>query len=277
MSVNLPLEAVGLNTPESLALMSVAALVQRTGMGVQEAVELLGKVRASLAAKPTPLSAVPKPRTILGIPAMAPGAITELYGISGAGKTQLAFSIAATGGFTSVFWLDTEGTYRSERVVQMATSPDCLENLRVRQVRDEVQLVQSIEMIKQMLRSVRPQAVAEMLILVDSITADIKVTEKIKKAETLSKVAQLLKSVGCCVLVTNQVRAEIKTHAFESGPDFHAALGSTWGSSVNVRLQVHREGKSRTLKVVSSPDPRSKDLVVHFTVSTDSVDALTSL
>ena len=266
------LAANGVKTIEALATMSVAALVEKTGARANVALELLNKVRAPLAAKP--IQNISKPRQILGVSAMAPGALTELFGVSGAGKTQIAFSIAARGDFASVFWLDTEGTYRSERVAQMTDSSDCLESLRVRQVRDEEGLFQSLAMIKQMLQALPPQAASNTLVVVDSITAAIKTADNKKKAEVLHNVAQTLKALGCCVLVTNQVRAEIKTHAFAPGPDFHAALGSTWAAAITVRLQVHREGARRTLKVVKTPETGVTGFVVPFSVSTEGVAVL---
>ena len=239
------LKAAGLRTLEDVLTLSLPGLMNKTGLSEVQASSVMRAARSHFPVQPQdPVGVWP----ILGIPALARGAITEIFGISGSGKTQIAFFLAARGPFSSVFWLDTEGTYRSERILQMAENSSRLEQIRVRKIRDD--LLESLSLIKSSMLCPNGS-----LVIVDSITAAIP-TSLIKKdkAEFVHSIAKSLKSLNCCVLVTNQVRANFIA---SSDSAVSPALGKTWSEAVNVRLQVHKtplSGSSRVLTADKCPD-----------------------
>ena len=59
------------------------------------------------------------------------GMMTDIYGESGSGKSQLCFTLCANcvkDGGRAVF-IDTAGTFRPERIVEISGSPDALEKI----------------------------------------------------------------------------------------------------------------------------------------------------
>src|SRR5919109_4330213 len=60
------------------------------------------------------------------------GMITDVYGESGSGKSQLCFTLCANcakQGATTLF-IDTAGTFRPERVMEISSSQEVLEKIR---------------------------------------------------------------------------------------------------------------------------------------------------
>ncbi len=100
------------------------------------------------------------------------GTITEVFGASNTGKTQLAFQaavMASTRGWKSVF-VDTESTFRPERIEDIATARGldakaALESIfavRARDVEDQVQVLARM--------SSDPRVSSAKLIVVDTVT-----------------------------------------------------------------------------------------------------------
>jgi RecA/RadA recombinase len=254
------LAAAGITRIEDLVIQNTDGLSRKAGISGPQAFSLIAKAREVLRAIDPPAD-ISGRVSILGFPVLHAGALVELFGPAGAGKTQIAFSLAATGPFQLVFWIDTEGTYRSERLSQMGATESRLSQVRVRQVRDERGLLESLDLIRGMKEGAR-----ECLVVVDSITGAFRTTEtKENRAKSLHLVANALKSLRCCVLVTNQVRAEISS-AKTTG-DFHAAMGAVWSSSLNSRLLVMRENGRRVLRVVKSSETSLVDKEIEFAVT----------
>jgi DNA repair protein RadA len=100
------------------------------------------------------------------------GKITEVFGASNSGKTQLAIQatvMAAAQGWKSVY-VDTESTFRPERVVQMAESRD----LEAKGVLDSVYSLRArdVEAQSQVLRRMAddPRVSPAKLVVVDTVT-----------------------------------------------------------------------------------------------------------
>jgi DNA repair protein RadA len=100
------------------------------------------------------------------------GKITEVFGASNSGKTQLAIQatvMAAARGWRSVY-VDTESTFRPERVVQMAESRD----LEAKGALDSVYSLRArdVEAQSQVLRRMAddPRVSSAKLVVVDTVT-----------------------------------------------------------------------------------------------------------
>nr|5QUN_A Chain A, RadA [Pyrococcus furiosus] len=156
-------------------------------------------------------------------------AITEVFGEFGSGKTQLAHTLAVMvqlppeeGGLNgSVMWIDTENTFRPERIREIAQNrgldPDeVLKHIayaRAFNSNHQMLLVQQAEdMIKELLNTDRPVK----LLIVDSLTSHFRseyigrgaLAERQQKlAKHLADLHRLANLYDIAVFVTNQVQA----------------------------------------------------------------------
>ncbi len=195
-------------------------------------------------------------------------AITEIYGPYGSGKTQLCHQIAVTvqlpperGGLgKGAFYIDTEGTFRPERIVQIAErfglDPEsALKNILVaRAYTSDHQMVVT--------EKAEPYLAGRNvgLVIVDSLISHFRgeYTGRETLAERQQKlnryIHRLLRyamAYNLAVLVTNQVVSEV---GFVWGDPTKPAGGHVIGHGVTARLYIKR-GKAgrRVIKLVKSP------------------------
>ncbi len=156
-----------------------------------------------------------------------PSAITEFYGEFRTGKTQICLQLAVhtvmskeLGGLDGkVIYIDTEATFRPERLLQMAkryTLTDVLENIyvgRPQSVKEQMQLVQELNDIK-------PDENVKLLVL-DSLTSHFRAEyigtpQLLERQQLLNKhMSDLLKlalNKNIAVVVTNQVISNFLTN-----------------------------------------------------------------
>lgn len=198
------------------------------------------------------------------------GSISEAFGAFGSGKTAVAHQLAVNaqvsienGGLSgSVVWLDTESTFRPERIVQIAKSMgldpmETLKNIRcVRAYNSDHQMLLA-EKIEDLITK---DKIPVKLVIVDSLTAHFRAEfcgrgtlaerqQKINKhMHQLMKLADMYK---VCIYVTNQVMA--KPDVFFGDPT--AAIGGNIvGHNSTTRIYIRR-GKqgTRVAKLVDSP------------------------
>ncbi|MCA9486618.1 DNA repair and recombination protein RadA [Candidatus Woesearchaeota archaeon] len=197
------------------------------------------------------------------------GAISELFGEFGSGKTQVAHQLAVNvqkpeeeGGLNGkVIYIDTENTFRPERIIQMATGAGldpnvCLKNIKIARAYNSDHQMLLAEKAEDLLKEGTYK-----LLIVDSLTAHFRAEfigrgtlserqQKLNKhMHTLLKVADMY---NCCVIVTNQVMA--KPNVMFGDPT-QAIGGHIVGHSSTFRIYL-RKGKkgSRVGKLVDSPN-----------------------
>lgn len=197
------------------------------------------------------------------------GAITELFGEFGSGKTQVAHQLAVNiqtstdeGGLGGkAIYIDTENTFRPERIIQMATKtgldPDAvLKNIKIARAYNSDHQMLLSEKSEDLLKSGEYK-----LLIVDSLTAHFRAEfigrgtlserqQKLNKhMHTLLKLADMY---NCCVIVTNQVMS--KPNVMFGDPT-QAIGGHVVGHSSTFRIYL-RKGKkgSRVAKLVDSPN-----------------------
>ncbi len=98
------------------------------------------------------------------------GFFYEVYGPSGVGKTQLLFTLAVEGvhqGFSRAYFIDTRGTFRPERVAEIAEArgynrDDVLTKISVKQLRDLPSFILTIDLLS--------EGGKELLLLVDTLS-----------------------------------------------------------------------------------------------------------
>lgn len=198
------------------------------------------------------------------------GAVTEFYGAYGSGKTAIAHQLAvntqlpveAGGANGIVVWIDTEGTFRPERVKQIAehmgVDPlSVLRNIRgVRAFNSDHQMILA-EKIEDLINK---DGLNVRLVVVDSLMSHFRSEfigrgsladrqQKLNKhMHVLLKIAQ---NYNIAVYITNQVMAKPDTFF---GDPTEAIGGHILAHASTVRLYLRRGKKgSRVAKLVDSP------------------------
>ena len=193
-------------------------------------------------------------------------AITECFGQYGSGKTQighlLAVNVQKQDPTAAVVYIDTESTFRPERIVQFAKGagmdPDqILKNIKVARAYNSDHQMLLAEKIEELIKN----GLNVRLIVVDSLTAHFRAEfvgrgtladrqQKLNKhMHVLAKLADLY---NLCVYVTNQVMAKPDTFF---GDPTEAIGGNIVGHNSTFRIYL-RKGKkgSRVAKLVDAPN-----------------------
>ena len=194
------------------------------------------------------------------------GSITECFGAFGSSKTQLAHLLAVRCQINEpdsvAVYIDTENTFRPERIRQMAESLDLdvkktLKNIRVAKAFNSDHQMLLAEKIEDLIN----QGLKIKLLIVDSLTAHFRAEfigrgtlavrqQKLNKhMHTLSKIAD---THNICVYVTNQVMA--KPDQFFGDPT--EAIGGhivAHNSTFRIYLRKGKKG-TRVAKLVDAPN-----------------------
>jgi DNA repair protein RadA len=206
--------------------------------------------------------------------------ITELFGEFGSSKTQIAHQLCVTiqlpidqGGLNShAFFIDTENTFRPERIIQMAEAyeldPDkTLEKIHVARAYNSSHQMLLVEKVKELSQEIPAQ-----LLIVDSLTAHFRAEyvgrgaladrqQKLNKhMHDLLRWSDLFNGVVC---VTNQVAA--KPDAFFGDPT-RPIGGHIVGHTATFRIYLRKsKGPKRIARLIDSPHLPEGEAV--FTVS----------
>ncbi|MBS3135425.1 DNA repair and recombination protein RadA [Candidatus Woesearchaeota archaeon] len=196
--------------------------------------------------------------------------ITETYGQYGSGKSQLAhilavraqMPVAEGGAGGQVVFIDTESTFRPERIVEIAKgvgiNPDeVLRNIKVARAYNSDHQMLLAEKVEDLIKK---EGLNIKLVVVDSLTAHFRAEfvgrgtladrqQKLNKhMHVLSKLAD---TQNICIYVTNQVMS--KPDQFFGDPT-EAIGGNIVGHNSQTRIYI-RKGKkgTRVAKLVDSP------------------------
>jgi DNA repair protein RadA len=210
------------------------------------------------------------------------GAITEVYGQYGSGKSQLAHTLAVRcqlpadqggAGGVAVF-IDTESTFRPERIVQMAKAlkldpTEVLKNIKVARAYNSDHQTLLAEKVEDLIKK---QGLPVKVLIVDSLTAHFRAEfigrgtladrqQKINKhMHALMKLAEMY---NLAVLVTNQVMA--KPEMFFGDPT-EAVGGHIVAHNSTYRVYLRRGKKgTRVAKMVDAPNIPESEIVFQIT------------
>ena len=211
-------------------------------------------------------------------------AIVEFYGEFGSGKTQLCFQMAVNatmpfdkGGLEGeVIVIDTENTFRPERIVQIATAMDLdpVETLR------KIHVARAFNSSHQMLLVDKAMEIAKdipiRLMIVDSLTAHFRAEyvgrgALAERQQLLNKHMHNLLRFGdlnnTVMAVTNQVSA--KPDAFFGDPT-RPIGGHIVGHAATFRIYLRKsKGGKRIARLVDSPNLPEAEAV--FSVSEEGI------
>lgn len=200
-------------------------------------------------------------------------AVSEVFGEFGSGKTQLAHTLAVIvqkppeeGGLNgSVIWIDTENTFRPERIRQIAENrgmdPDeVLKNIYVARAFNSNHQMLLVEKAEEIIKERLPSDKPVKLLVVDSLTGHFRseyvgrgtLAERQQKlAKHLAELHRLANLYDIAVFVTNQVQA--RPDAFFGDPT-RPIGGHILAHSATVRVYL-RKGKAgkRVARLIDSP------------------------
>jgi len=213
-------------------------------------------------------------------------AVTEFYGEFGSGKSQICHTLAAiapqpkeSGGLNGgVIYIDTEGTFRPERLNQIARARELepshvLKNVAVCKVYNSSHLELIIKDLGKYVNDFNAK-----LVIIDSIIS-------LHRAEfagrgtladrqqrlngLLHKVIRLAEIFNIAVVITNQVQSSPDTFF---GDPTKAAGGNVIGHASTYRIYLRKSGENRTAKMIDSPYHPYSD--ARFTLNEKGTDDL---
>lgn len=206
--------------------------------------------------------------------------ITEVFGEFRCGKTQLCHTLCVSaqlptdmgGGEGRVAYIDTEGTFRPDRIRSIAERYDvdadtCLENISyARALNSEHQ----IELVEQLGNELAEGTFR--LLIVDSIMACFRVdfsgrgelNERQQKLnQHLSNLTRVAEDYNIAVFLTNQVQSDPGASALFAAADGRKPVGGhvlAHASATRILLRKGR-GEERVAKLQDSPNMPEKECV----------------
>lgn len=292
------LERAGISTPSQILHLSECELTKLSKLNLVD-IQMAKKVVASyycpkiingvdlrkIKDKRVPIGVSNLDRIMLG--GFRCGAITEIYGESGSGKSQLCLQAALNCWERGAIYICTEDKFPVKRFNQMKESlknynsqVDYGKNVYVEYVTDADELLSCIRVrLPQLLKSHQAD-----IVIIDSVAAPFRCesTNYMQRADNLQDLSMLLLGLAqereLAVLCVNQVTASMEQD------DVLPSLGLAWSNMINTRLYIkksdrytsHRNSKDmlvvRELSVVFAPElPSSK---INFLVTTNGVEDL---
>ena len=208
--------------------------------------------------------------------------ICEVFGEFGSGKTQIGHQLAVNtilpisqGGLNGeVFYIDTEDTFRPERIAQMAEAvgmdpQDALDRIHVARAYNSAHQMLLVDEIKRMAKSIDVK-----LVIVDSLTSHFRAefvgrgmlaSRQQKLNKHLKELKQLSDVQNALILVTNQV---MSNPAALWGDPTKAIGGHIVGHASTFRLYLRKsKGCRRIARLIDSPNLPEGEAV--FTVTAE--------
>lgn len=285
----------GFNTLMSIAVASPGELVETTGMGDNVAKRIIAVARSSLEMGFETGEEILKKRELVqkyhtGSTALdnmlgggvETGAITEAFGEFGSGKTQLGHALAVNvmkeDPDAVVVYIDSENTFRPERIVELANGAkldpeEALRRIRVARAFNSDHQVLLAEKVEDLITK-KDEKIR--LVVVDSLTSHFRAefigrgTLADRQQRINGHMRTLLKlatTFNLCVYVTNQVMA--KPDTFFGDPT--QAIGGHIVAHASTFRMYLRKGKkgTRVAKLVDSPNLPEAEC--SFIVETDGI------
>src|SRR5919107_131483 len=213
-------------------------------------------------------------------------AITEFYGEFGSGKSQICHTLCVMahqpvemGGFGSgSIYIDTEGTFRPERVDQIAASrgldpSSVLKSIAVCKVYNSSHLELIIKDLGKYINDFKAR-----LVIIDSIISlhraefagrGTLADRQQRLNNMLHKLVRLTEIYNIAIVITNQVQSSPDTFF---GDPTKAAGGNVLGHASTYRIYLRKSGENRVAKMIDSPyHPYSE---TRFTVNERGTDDL---
>jgi DNA repair protein RadA len=213
-------------------------------------------------------------------------AVTEFYGEFGSGKSQICHTLCATarqpiaaGGLDGgVIYIDTEGTFRPERVEQIARArgldpSQILKSVAVCKIYNSSHLELIIKDLGKYINDFKAK-----MVIIDSIISlhraeyagrGTLADRQQRLNNMLHKLVRLTEIYNIAIVITNQVQSSPDTFF---GDPTKAAGGNVLGHASTYRIYLRKSGENRVAKMIDSPyHPYSE---TRFTVNERGTDDL---
>jgi len=208
-------------------------------------------------------------------------AITEAYGAYGSGKSQLGFTLSVRtqlpkemgGAEGKTVFIDTEGTFRPERIRQIAEGlnlnpEEVLKNIFVARAFNSDHQMLLLDKVSEMVKDGEPIR----LVVIDSLTAHFRAEfsgrgQLADRQQKLNKymhnLMKLAEQANVAIYVTNQV---MSNPAMMFGDPTTAIGGNIVGHASTYRIYLRRGKKgSRVAKLIDSPDLPDNETLFYLT------------
>ena len=211
-------------------------------------------------------------------------AVTEFYGEFGSGKSQICHTLCATarqpveqGGLNAnTIYIDTEGTFRPERIQEIARSrgydsSQILKSIAVCKVYNSSHLELIIKNLGKYVDDFKAK-----LVVIDSVISLHRaefagrgtLADRQQRLNTmLHKIIRLAEIYNIAVVITNQVQSSPDTFF---GDPTKAAGGNVLGHASTYRIYLRKSGENRIAKMIDSPYHPYSD--ARFTVNERGTD-----
>jgi DNA repair protein RadA len=211
--------------------------------------------------------------------------ITEFYGEFGSGKTQVAHQLAVNvqlpvdkGGLNgSVIIIDTENTFRPERIKDMAEAveldfDEVLKNIHIARAYNSNHQILLVDKAEQLAEELKETEKPVRLLIIDSATAHFR-SEYVGRGTLADRQQKLNKHLhdglrfgdlnNAVVMITNQVM--VRPDAFFGDPT-RPIGGHVLGHTVTFRLYLRKsKGEKRIARLVDSPNLPEAEAVFSVT------------
>jgi DNA repair protein RAD51 len=216
------------------------------------------------------------------------GSITEMFGEFRTGKTQLAHTLAVTcqlpansgGGEGKCLYIDTEGTFRPERLISIAERF----KLEPNEVLDNVACARAYNTDHQTNLLIQASALMSesrySLLIVDSATALYRTdysgrgelaARQMHLAKFLRHLLRMADEFGIAVLITNQVVANVDNSSMFAGDNKKPIGGNIIAHASTTRLSLRKaRGENRVCKIYDSPSLPEAE--AQFSIGVDGVN-----
>jgi len=208
-------------------------------------------------------------------------AMTEFYGEFGSGKTQIAHQLAVNvqlppekGGLNgSAIMIDTENTFRPERIKDMAEGAeldyeDVLKNIHVARAYNSNHQILLVERARELAEDLKNTEKPMRLMIIDSATAHFR-SEYVGRGTLADRQQKINKHLhdalrfadlnNAVVMITNQVM--VRPDAFFGDPT-RPIGGHIVGHTATFRLYLRKsKGEKRIAKLVDSPNLPEAEVV----------------
>ncbi|MBT4135400.1 DNA repair and recombination protein RadA [archaeon] len=218
---------------------------------------------------------------LLGGKGLETKAISEAFGAFGSGKTQLGLSLAVNaqlpieqgGAEGKAVYIDTEGTFRPDRIKQIAegkgANPEnVLKNILVARAFNSDHQILLIDKVGELIKNGEPIR----LVVIDSLTAHFRAEfagrgqladRQQKLNKYLHNLMKMAEQFNLAVYVTNQV---MSNPAMMFGDPTTAIGGNIVGHASTYRVYIRRGKKgSRVAKLIDSPNLPDNECVFFVT------------
>jgi len=199
------------------------------------------------------------------------GSITEVFGEFRTGKTQIAHTLAVTcqlptnmgGGEGKCLYIDTEGTFRPERLIAIAKRF----NMDAQQVLDNVACARAYNTDHQLNLLIQASALMSetrfALMIIDSATGLYRTdycgrgelaARQMHLARFLRHLLRMADEFGVAILITNQVVANVDNTSMFQGENKKPIGGNIIAHASTTRLYLRKgRGENRVCKIYDSP------------------------